>query len=74
MEEAASVGVGVARADLEAVAQVDPHFDLVLAPLLEIVRLQVVDNGQVVDVATACRYVPVLVALVFFSELLDELL
>ena len=64
----------MASANFRAVTQVDPHFDLMLAPLLEVIPLQVVDNGQVVDVATACRNVPVLVALVFFSELLDELL
>ena len=74
MEESTSVWIGVASANFRAVTQVDPHFDLMLAPLFEVVPLQVVDNGQVVDVATACGNVPVLVALIFFYELLDELL
>ena len=45
-----------------------------LAPLLEVVALQVVDDGQVVDVAPARRDVAVLVPLVLLVELEDKLL
>ena len=45
-----------------------------LAPLLEIVGLKVVDDGQVVDVATALRDVTMLVAVIDLSELANELL
>ena len=45
-----------------------------LAPLLEVVGLQVVDDGQVVDVATALWDVTMLVAVIDLSELADKLL
>ena len=45
-----------------------------LAPLLEVVGLQVVDDGQVVDVATALRDVTMLIAVIDLSEFADELL
>ena len=53
VQESASVRVGVARRDLRSVSHVDPDFDVMFAPLFEVVRLQVVDDRQVVDVAAA---------------------
>ena len=74
VQESASVWVRVRRRDHFAIAHVNVDLDVVLAPLLEIVGLQVVDDRQVVDVATALRDVPVQVTCVNLSELTDQLL
>ena len=53
VQESARVGVRVARRNQVTVSAIQPDFDVVLAGLLEVVALQVVDNRQVVDVASA---------------------
>ena len=53
MKESPRVGIGMSGRYKLAIAHVQVHLDVVLAPLLEVVGLQVVDDGQVVDVATA---------------------
>jgi len=50
-EESAGVGSGVTCGDFVAIAEVDPDLEQVLALLFDVVGLEVVDNGQVVDVA-----------------------
>ena len=57
-----------------AIAHVQVDFDVVLAPFFEVVGLKVVDDGQVVDVATALRDVTMLVAVIDLSEFANELL
>ena len=74
MQVTACVGVRVAGRDQRTISAVDPDLELMLAPLLEVVALQVVDDGQVVDVAPARRDVAVLVPLVLLVELEDKLL
>ena len=74
MQVTARVGVRVASRDQRTISAVDPDLELMLAPLLEVVALQVVDDGQVVDVAPARRDVAVLVPLVLLVELEDKLL
>ena len=64
----------MARGDQGAVPSVEPYFDQILALLLEIVRLEIVDDGKVVNVASTRRNVPVLVALVLLVELPNQLL
>ena len=53
VQVATSVRVRVARGDQGAVPSVEPYFDQILALLFEIVRLEVVDDGKVVNVAPA---------------------
>lgn len=45
-----------------------------LTILLQIVSLQVVNDGEIVDVASARRNVTMWIALVLVAELLDQLL
>ena len=44
-----------------------------LTSFLPVVRLQVVDDRQVIDVAAVLRDVPVLISRVFSFKLLDQL-
>ena len=74
MQVTACVGVRVAGRDQRTISAVDPDLELMLAPLLEVIALQVVDDGQVVDVATALRDVTMLIAVIDLSEFADELL
>ena len=64
----------MAGGDLCAISHVDPNFEVMLALLFQVVALEVVDDGEVVDVAAARGNVPVLVASIFLAELTDELL
>ena len=47
---------------------------MVLPLLLEVIRLEVVDNGEVVDVSTTGGDVPMLVPWVILHEIPDQFL
>lgn len=73
-EEAAGVRFGVAGRDERSIPHVEPHFYQVLTLLLDVVRLQIVNNRDVIDVASVGRNVPVLVISILCFELDDQLL
>ena len=68
VQESASVGIRVSGRNFLTIAQVQPHLDVMLTFLLEVVALEVVDNGEVVDVAAAWRDIPMLITIVILSE------
>ena len=74
VQETACVWVGVACRYLCPVSHVDPYLDVVLAPLFKIISLQVVNDGKVVDVATAAGDITMLVVTILFSKLPNEFL
>ena len=74
VEEATGIGVRVACRDLCSITHVQPNLNMVLTLLLEVVRLQVVNNGKIVDVSATGRDVPMLVSLVIFFKVPDQLL
>ena len=49
-KESAGVGVGITCRNEVAISKIEPDLDVVLAPLLPIIGLKVVYNGNVVDV------------------------
>ena len=74
VEEATGIWVRVACRDLCSITHVQPNLNMVLSLLLEVIRLQVVNNGKIVDVSATGRDVPMLVSLVIFFEVPDQLL
>ena len=74
VQETSCIRVGVTGWDFWAVTHVEPNLDKVLAAFFKIVVLQVVNNGQVVDVAAISGDVPVLVSYIFFLKLSNKLL
>ena len=53
MQESASVWVRMACRHLRTISHVDPNFTVMLTLFVNIVVLEVVDDGEVVDVAAA---------------------
>ena len=74
VEEASSIGVWVTCRYLGTITHVQPDLDMVLTLLLEVVRLKVVDNSQVVDISATSRDVSMLVPVVLFLKVPDQLL
>ena len=73
-KEASGVGVRVTCRDLGTITHVQPDLDMVLSLFFEVVRLEVVDNGKVVDVSATGGDVAMLVPVVLFLEVPDQLL
>lgn len=71
MKKATRVRIWMRGRDKSTVSAVKPDFDLVLTPLFEVIGLQVVDDGNVVDVLPTSRDEPVVVVSVFQSKLID---
>ena len=71
MKETTRVRIWMRGRDKSTVSAVKPDFDLVLTPLFEVIGLQVVDDGNVVDVLPTSRDEPVVVVYVFQSKLID---
>ena len=74
VEEASGVGVRVTCRDLGTITHVQPDLDMVLSLFFEVVRLEVVDDGKVVDVSATGGDVAMLVPVVLFLEVPDQLL
>ena len=71
VKETTRIGIWMRGRDKSPVSAVKPDFDLVLTPLFEVIGLQVVDYGNVVDVLPTSRDEPVVVVSVFQSKLPD---
>ena len=74
VEEASSIGVRVTCRNLGTITHVQPNLDMVLTLLLKVIRLEVIDNSQVVNVSATSRDVSMLVPLVLFLKVPDQLL
>lgn len=72
MQESASVGVRVTCRNQFTITLVQPDFDPVFTGLFEIVALQVVDDGQVVDKSAIRRDISVMIVGVFLTELSNQ--
>ena len=71
-EESTGVGSRVTSRDLITITEVDPDLEKVFSLLLEVISLQIVDDREVVDVASISRYVPVTAWLSKLVELVQK--